>query len=128
MQNCENLVESSQKKKTLKNERVALKAGVDTAENELYEIRSEVSSAGTSRRSGEEHGVRGAGSGFQTVQTDGSPGHITLSEARSRLYRHRSLQVNSHFAAFFKIYKIYTFLHRSELKILKKIIQNFQKV
>ena len=31
---------------------------------------------------------------------DPSPQHITLSEARSRLYRRRSLQVNSRFAAF----------------------------
>ena len=37
------------------------------------------------------------------------------------------MQVNSHFAAFFKIYKIYTLLHRSELKSLEKIVQNFQK-
>ena len=48
---------------------------------------------------------------------------ITLSEARSRLYQRRSLQVNSHFSAFFKIYKIFTILRRSNLKIL----QNFVK-
>ena len=35
-----------------------------------------------------------------------SPRHITLSEARSRLYQRRSLQPNSHFATFFKIFKI----------------------
>ena len=34
-------------------------------------------------------------------QEEERPRHITLSEARSRLYRRRSLQVNSHFAAFF---------------------------
>ena len=56
-----------------------------------------------------------------------SPRHITLSEARSRLYQHRSWPPNSHFAAFFKIYKICILLHRSELKFLEKIIQNFQK-
>ena len=45
--------------------------------------------------------------------------HITLSDARSRLYRRRSLQVNRHFSAFFKIYKIFTILRRSNLKILQ---------
>ena len=40
---------------------------------------------------------------------------ITLDGARSRLYRHRSLQMNSRFSAssFFGIYKIVTPLHRS---------------
>ena len=52
-----------------------------------------------------------------------SPRHITLSEARSRLYRHRSLQVNNHFAAFFKIYKIFTILRCSNLKILQIFIK-----
>ena len=56
------------------------------------------------------------------------PRHITLSEARSRLYQHRFWPPNSHFAAFFKIYKICTLLHRSELNFLEKIVQNFQKV
>ena len=54
------------------------------------------------------------------------PRHITLSEARSRLYRRRSLQVNSHFAAFFKICKIFTLLHRSELKFWRKLSNIFR--
>ena len=54
-----------------------------------------------------------------------SPRHITLSEARSRLDRRRSLQVNSHFAAFFKIYKIFTILRRSNLKIFENFVKNF---
>ena len=53
-----------------------------------------------------------------------SPRHITLSEARSRLYQRRSLQVNSHFSAFFKIYKIFTILRRSNLNFF---LQNFVK-
>ena len=56
-----------------------------------------------------------------------SPRHITLSEARSRLYRRRFLQPNSHFAAFFKIYKICTLLHRSELKFLEKFVKHFSR-
>ena len=32
------------------------------------------------------------------------PRHITLSEARSRLYQHRFWQPNNHFSAFFKVY------------------------
>ena len=34
------------------------------------------------------------------------PRHSTLSEARSRLYQHRFLQPNTHFAAFCEIYKM----------------------
>ena len=54
-----------------------------------------------------------------------SPRHVTLSEARSRLYQRRSLQVNSHFAAFFKIYKIVTLLRRSNLKIFQNFVKFF---
>ena len=52
------------------------------------------------------------------------PRHITLSEARSRLDRRRSLQGNSHFSAFFKIYKIFTMLRRSNLKIFENFVNN----
>ena len=55
--------------------------------------------------------------------SDLTPRHITLSEARSRLYQRQSWPPNSHFSAFFKIYKIYKFftiLRRSNLKILLK--------
>ena len=54
--------------------------------------------------------------------------HITLSEARSRLYRSRSSQVNSHFAAFFKISKICTLLHRSELKCFGENCVKFSEI
>ena len=54
--------------------------------------------------------------------------HITLSEARSRLYRRRSLQVNSHFAALFKIYKIFTILRRSNLKMFVKVHQKICEI
>ena len=40
---------------------------------------------------------------------------------RSRLYRRRFLRPNTHFSAFFKIYKIDIPLHRSEFNI----VQNF---
>ena len=48
-----------------------------------------------------------------------------LREARSLLYRHRFLQPNSHFAAFFENYKIYILLHRSEFKISAKNSSQF---
>ena len=51
--------------------------------------------------------------------------HIALSEARSRLDQRRSLQVNSHFSEFFKIYKICTILRRPNLKILQNLVKNF---
>ena len=50
-----------------------------------------------------------------------------LQTARSRLYRRRFWQSNSHFAAFFKIYKICTLLHRSELEFLDKSRHFFEK-
>ena len=53
------------------------------------------------------------------------PRHITLSEARSRLYQRRFLRANSHFSAFFKIYKIFTILPRSNLKIFENFVKNF---
>ena len=59
---------------------------------------------------------------------------LILSDARSRLYRRRSLQVNIHFSAFFEIYKMCIPLHRSDLKIsakfvkcLLQIFENFAK-
>ena len=69
--------------------------------------------------------LSGWGSSLSTPSP--SARHLALSEARSRLYRRRSLQVNNHFAAFFKIYKICTLLHRSGINILEKIQQNCPK-
>ena len=47
-----------------------------------------------------------------------SPSQIVkLQKARSRLYRSRFLQPNTHFSAFFEIYKICNPSHRSDLKI-----------
>ena len=47
--------------------------------------------------------------------------------ARSRLYQSRFLQPNTHFAAFFEIFKIYRLLHRSTFKISRFFSQNFVK-
>ena len=55
-----------------------------------------------------------------------SPRHITLSGARSRLYRRRFWPPSSHFAAFSKIYKICTLLHCSELNFLEKMSKIFR--
>ena len=46
-----------------------------------------------------------------------------LERARSRLYRSRFLQPNTHFAAFFEIYKMCTPLPLSNLKISAKFRQ-----
>ena len=51
---------------------------------------------------------------FSENFTDSRP----LLRARSRLYRSRFLQPNTHFAAFFEIYKISIPLHRFKFKIL----------
>ena len=51
-----------------------------------------------------------------------------LWEARSRLYRSQILQVNTHFAAFFEIYKIDILLHRSKLNFLSKIVNTFCEI
>ena len=64
---------------------------------------------------------------FDTVSYSDFAANFTdfrqLVRARSRLYRSRFLQPNTHFAAFFEIYKIIIPSHRSDLKIcrLKKI-------
>ena len=47
--------------------------------------------------------------------------HRKLVGARSHLYRRRFLQPNTHFAAFFAIYRIYTLSHRSKLRNLAKL-------
>ena len=52
----------------------------------------------------------------------------TLSEGRSRLYQHRFLRTNSHFAAFFKIYKILTLFAPLGSQFLEKIIHISQEV
>ena len=48
-----------------------------------------------------------------------------VETARSRLYRRRIWPPNSHFAAFFKIYKIFTILRRSNLKMLQNFVKKF---
>ena len=52
-----------------------------------------------------------------------------LGRARSRLYRSRFLQPNTHFAAFFEIFKIYKPVHLSIFKISNLLIfSNFCKI
>ena len=52
-------------------------------------------------RQGEQRGRRGTGR-----RHDGRSAKFRQNVARFRLYRHRSLQVNKRFAAFFNIYQI----------------------
>ena len=51
-----------------------------------------------------------------------------LLKARPGLYRHKILQVNTHFAAFSEIYKIITLLHRAKPKIAAKNRQTFSQI
>ena len=53
------------------------------------------------------------------------PKNAELVETRSLLYRSQISQPNTHFAAFFEIYKINILLHRFNLKILQKFSQTF---
>ena len=48
-----------------------------------------------------------------------------LWRARSRLYQRRFLRPNTHFSAFFEIYKICNPLHRSKLNKFRKFLQYF---
>ena len=48
--------------------------------------------------------------------------------ARSLLFRGRFLRPRPHFAAFFKLYKIVTLLHRFNLKNSLKICTNFRRM
>ena len=52
---------------------------------------------------------------------------LKLWKARSRLYRRRFLQPNTHFSAFFEIYKIDIPLHRSRFKNCIFLIAKFCK-
>ena len=52
------------------------------------------------------------------------PNHRTL-KGSFKLYQRRFLRPNTHFAAFFEIYKILTPLHRSKLKIFANFCQTF---
>ena len=76
--------------------------------------------ASTSRRTADASPQRAERRGFTRLSA-----RSRLSEARSRLYQHRFLQLNSHFSAFFKIYKICKLLYRSDLKILQNFVKNF---
>ena len=49
---------------------------------------------------------------------------ILLHRARSRLYRRRSLEVDTYFSAFFDIYKMCILLHRCSLSNLSNFCQN----
>ena len=51
---------------------------------------------------------------------------IKLYRARSPLYRRQILQENIRWKAFDEIYKIYMFLHRSDLNIPEKIVNLFR--
>ena len=84
--------------------------GVDTAENEALRVWSSIPSS-----SGLEKSRRLASRLEPSAR----------KSARSRLYRHRFLQLNSHFAPFVEIYKIITPLHHSKRKISTKIRQIF---
>ena len=60
-----------------------------------------------------------------------SLGWIKIKEiktARSPLYQRRFLRPNTHFAAFFEIYKIQKPLHRSKRKILKNFDDSFLRI
>ena len=49
-----------------------------------------------------------------------------LYKARSLLYRRQILQENIRWKALDENYKIYTFLHRSDLNISEKIVKRFR--
>ena len=51
-----------------------------------------------------------------------------LWRPRSLLYRRRFLRPNTHFAAFFEIYKIQKPLHRSKRKILQNFDDSFLRI
>ena len=57
-------------------------------------------------------------SAARSPRGEATPRHITLSEARSRLYQRRFSRPNTHFSAFFEIYKNIIPLHRSKFNNL----------
>ena len=67
------------------------------------------------------HGRRGARRAAPRLELATKPRHITLSEARSRLDRSRFSRPNTHFLAFFKIYKKITFSRANSANFCQKI-------
>ena len=63
----------------------------------------------------------------QEVHLRERPRRITLCEARSRLDQRRFSRPNTHFAAFFKLYKKIIF-SRANLQNFAKISRNFAKI
>ena len=99
----------------LKNEYLVAKNGVDTAENEPPEGKLPAKVAGGKPQTVPPDRVAPRQSPrvsfFPTAERADMPerviqailpGHITLSEARSRLYQRRFLQLNNHFFSIFR--------------------------
>ena len=75
-------------------------------------------------------GVAGGGVGMRKLNRGGVLKLTKIKElwrARSRLYRSRFLRPNTHFSAFFEIYKIHTPSHRSKLEN-SRILRNFVEI
>ena len=117
---------SCRSRKMLKNACSPANRGLDTTENVFCEVcplsvyrslRSTLSLLNIPLRSWDGRDRRKK---LRKFRADRPP---QISEARSRLYQRRSLQVNNHFSAFFKIYKIFTILPRSNLKKLQIFVK-----
>ena len=61
------------------------------------------------------------GAGILSGWRDTRPRHITLSGARSRLYQRRFSRPNTHFSAFFEIYKNIIFSRGNFAKFCKNL-------
>ena len=110
-----------------KNEYLIAKIGVDTAENEPRKVCCVVS---RSRKASVRQTLARETSGKEWIPKFCRPRYITLSEARSRLYQHRFLQPNTHFSAFFEIYKIIwlNFQNSPEIRKFFENLQNFSEI
>ena len=109
---------SCRPRKTLQNEYLVAKIGVDRAENgPLKAARAACRAPGPPRPS-----ASAATSGAASGSAD------ELQTVRSPLYQRRFLQPNTHFAALFEIYAIFTLSHRSNPEIFSKIRPKFPEI
>ena len=127
---------SCRSQKTLQNEYFVAKIGVDTAENGPSKVhalvsgarlrdlrrRGPISARARSRQARRTRSVRASHASSQV-----SPLRSSLETVRSQLYRRRFLQPNTHFAAFFEIYKMRTFCTARNSKNLQNFIKMFLK-
>ena len=125
----------SRAQKTQQNEYLVAKIGVDTAENGPPKVADVEEDAREQRQSLTRSPSRlGTAQPTASVFEVSNPSIMWTAKqcwerktVRSPLYQRRFLRPNTHFAAFFEIYKIFTVSHRSKLQNVDDLLRIFAK-